>query len=147
MARINEFRRIGHPGTVAMSMYGTEASYEEQNGAQMWVTKDRSNCIDLSDELRCADQGMGMSKVHPVHLLPKSYADLPSGHMGSHQFLIHDFVMACVRGEHPPNNVWQAARYLIPGLIAHQSTMTGSQLLEIPDLGAPSQAEHTPASR
>ncbi|MDA0748553.1 MAG: Gfo/Idh/MocA family oxidoreductase, partial [bacterium] len=30
MARINEFRRIGHPGTVGMSLYGTEAGYEEQ---------------------------------------------------------------------------------------------------------------------
>ena len=31
-ARISEFRRIGHPGTVGMSLYGTEASYEEQVG-------------------------------------------------------------------------------------------------------------------
>jgi len=28
-SRISEFRRIGHPGTVGMSLYGTEASYEE----------------------------------------------------------------------------------------------------------------------
>ena len=30
MCRINEFRRIGHPGEVRMSLYGTLGSYEEQ---------------------------------------------------------------------------------------------------------------------
>ena len=142
MIRINEFRRIGHPGTVGMSMYGTEASYEEQAGAVVWVTRDRSACIDLSQALSCADRGM--SQVHPVHLLPKAYEDLPSGHLGSHQFLIHDFVSACVSGEHPPNNVWQAARYLIPGLVAHESALAGGELVELPDLGMPS-AEGRPA--
>jgi hypothetical protein len=136
VARINEFRRIGHPGTVGMSMYGTEASYEEQAGAKVWATKDRSTCIDLTQALSCAARGM--SRVHPVHLLPKAYEGLPSGHLGSHQFLIHDFVTACVSGEHPPNNVWQAARYLIPGLVAHESALAGGELQEIPDLGMPS---------
>ena len=35
MMRINEFRRIGHPGTVGMSLYGTEGSYEEQAGGEV----------------------------------------------------------------------------------------------------------------
>lgn len=155
MARISEFRRIGHPGTVGMSLYGTEASYEEQVGCRTWVTKDRETCEDLSEKLRCksipiseatgemakvtSSDGThhGVSDVHPVHLLPNEFAGLPNGHNGSHQFLVHDFVTACVTGERPPNSVWDAARYLIPGLIAHESALQGGTLMEVPDLGHP----------
>ncbi len=155
MARISEFRRIGHPGTVGMRLYGTEASYEEQVGSQRWVTKDRKTCVDVSALLACRDipmhgeQGMmasvtgadgtyrGVSEVHPVELLPKEFSGLPNGHKGSHQFLVHDFVCSCISGNLPPNHVWAAARYLIPGLVAHQSALHGGKLMEVPDLGDP----------
>ncbi|MFH1902501.1 MAG: gfo/Idh/MocA family oxidoreductase, partial [Candidatus Omnitrophota bacterium] len=55
----------------------------------------------------------------------------------SHQFLVDDFVKACVSGRQPPNNVWMASRYLVPGLIAHESAKQGGVLLEIPDFGEP----------
>lgn len=157
MARISEFRRIGHPGTVSMSLYGTEASYEEQVRSQMWVTKDRSSCVDLAEKLQCGDipvhteeGGMskvtssdgthrGVSAVHPVHRLPIEYAGLSNGHNGSHQFLVHDFISACTTGRTPPNNVWAAARYLVPGLIAHESALKGGELMEVPDFGDPPQ--------
>ena len=153
MARINEFRRIGHPGTVGMSLYGTDASYEEQVGGQVWVTKDRGTCVDLSEELACAGvpvslgddpmarvtstdgTHMGASRVHPVHRLPAAFVGLGNGHRGSHQFLVHDFVTSCVSGTLPPNNVWQAARYLIPGLVAHESALKGGALMDVPDFG------------
>jgi predicted dehydrogenase len=151
MARISEFRRIGHPGTVGMSMYGTEGSYEEQVGGQIWLTKDRKTCVDVSTILACkeipVDGGLmgkvksadgthkGVSEVHPVHSLPKEFVGLGNGHNGSHQFLVHDFVTACVNGRTPPNNVWDAARYLIPGLIAHESALKGGVLMEVPDFG------------
>ena len=158
MARISEFRRIGHPGTVGMRLYGTEASYEEQVGSQMWVTKDRQTCIDVSAQLACGEipaggkgENMvkvtaadgthrGVAAVHPVDRLPAEFAGLPNGHKGSHQFLVHDFVRSCCSGDLPPNNVWAAARYLIPGLIAHQSALEGGKLLAIPDLGDPPAA-------
>lgn len=154
IARFNEFRRIGHPGTVGMSMYGTEGSYEEQVGGQVWVTRDQSETTDLSELLAPVGvtteaEGLmgkvtgadgthfGASRVHPLHLLPKEFVGLPSGHLGSHQFLVHDFVSACANDTVPPNNVWQAARYLVPGLIAHQSALRGGELLEVPDYGDP----------
>jgi len=157
-ARINEFRRIGHPGTVGMSIYGTEGGYEEQVGGKTWITKNRQECVDLTEALACvgvpagqidpemakitgADgTHMGVSSVHPVRLLPREFIGLSNGHNGSHQFLVHDFVSACVTGRTPPNNVWQAARYLVPGLLAHESAMQGGRLLEVPDFGgAPAQ--------
>lgn len=154
-ARFNEFRRIGHPGTVGMSMYGTESSYEEQVGSQMWVTKDKNTCIDLREQLACSpapsgktwdkmsrvtsEDGthLGISPIHPVERLPKEFAGLPNSHKGSHQFLVDDFVTACETGLRPPNSVWEAARYLVPGLIGHQSVLRGGELMEVPDFGDP----------
>ena len=153
VSRINEFRRIGHPGEVRMSMYGTLGSYEEQYGNNIWVTKDRASRQDITDLL--ANRGVpagerrdamgeivggdaihvGLSRVHPGERLPREYIGLPNGHRGSHQFLAHDFVTACVAKRQPPNNVWQAARYLVPGLIAHESAKRNGELTEIPDFG------------
>ncbi len=152
MARFNEFRRVGHPGTVGMSMYGTEGCYEEQVGGQMWSTKDRSKSMDLTEMLRCGgiredkDELMakvtgsdgthlGVSRIHSVEHLPREFMGLPNGHNGSHQFLVHDFLSACDSGKLPPNDAWQAARYLVPGLIAHESALKGGALMEVPDLG------------
>ena len=179
MARINEFRRIGHPGGERLSLYGTQGCYEEQTHSKIWTTKERANCTDLSAALICSvssahgvigidppivsnvakgstrgrrtadkmsappsiiQHGLnkgahqGMSSVHPVASLPKEFAGLPNGHEGSHQFLVNDFVNACSGKKDPPNDVWAAARYLIPGLIAHQSALQGGAMLEIPDL-------------
>jgi len=78
-----------------------------------------------------------LSRVHPAERLPRAFAGLPSGHSGSHQFLVDDFVRACAEGVPPPNNVWQAARYGAPGIVAHQSAVQGGRLLEVPDFGDP----------
>ena len=152
VARFNEFRRVGHPGTVGMSMYGTESSYQEQVKSKMWVTKNRDTCEDITDLL--APTGIvpkgegqmakvtstdgthvGVSQVHDVARLPREFIGLPNGHNGSHQFLVDDFLQACVSKRQPPNDVWQAARYLIPGLVAHESALQGGVLTEVPDLG------------
>jgi predicted dehydrogenase len=156
VSRINEFRRIGHPGTVRMSLHGTSASYEEQHSAQAWVTKNAKETVDLKELLSCrsvpasADKGQmgkvnsadgthhGASGIHDFARLPKEFRGLGNGHAGSHQFLIDDFVKACVSGEQPPNHVWNAARYLVPGLIAHESALQDGAMLEIPDFGGPS---------
>lgn len=139
--RINEFRRIGHPGTVRMSLFGTAASFEENTAGARWVTKERGETLRLDDEL--ATTGVetadgvfnGMAKVHPVERLPRSFAGQPNEHAGSHQFLVDDFVKACVSGEPPPNDVWAAARYALPGIVAHESAERGGELLAVPDLG------------
>ena len=156
-ARISEFRRVGHPGTVGMRMYGTDASYEEQVNSRTWVTKSRKTCVDLREQLACkdvplADAGEQMAKVtsndgthrsvssvHDVARLPREFAGLPNGHNGSHQFLVDDFITACVSGKTPPNNVWEAARYLLPGLVGHESALQGGVLMEVPDLGNPAK--------
>jgi hypothetical protein len=60
---------------------------------------------------------------------------MPTGHEGSHQFLVDDFVTAVVRHTLPPVNAWVAARYTLPGIVAHQSALQGGVRLAIPDFG------------
>jgi len=163
ITRINEFRRIGHPGTVRMSLFGTEASFEHNRHGAVWVTKERDGHTFVDDLIECAPNPLkeeladdkdlmarvtsedgthlGVAKIQDVGILPESYQGERNGHRGSHHFLIHDFVTCVENGFMPANNVWQAARYMIPGLTAHESAVKGGVLLEIPDLGpAPSGA-------
>jgi len=152
-ARINEFRRVGHPGAVRMTLFGTQGSFEHNGLGPLWQTKDWNTHIKLADlltprEMAPAEFSGDMAKVtsrdgtnmygapiHDVSRLPKEFAGMHSGHEGSHPFLVDDFVKACVDKKQPPNNIWQAARYAIPGIIAHESAVQGGKLLEVPDLG------------
>jgi predicted dehydrogenase len=156
-ARINEFRRVGHRGgrSVRLSLYGTLGCFEEQPEGDVWVNLDRE-ITPLNDLLRCVpvaegdrkaagepkdstqhDFYSGMAPIHPVWRLPAELASRPSGHHGSHLFLADDFVRACVTGALPPNHVWAAARYNLPGIVAHQSALREGELLSVPDLGGP----------
>lgn len=155
-ARINEFRRIGHCGrrSTRCSIYGTLANYEEQADGSIWVDHTHDP-IDLDDIIRTptgwhANESEEFKKLHPVlqedfdtrfapihprERLPKEFAGLPNGHEGSHQFLADDFVTAVLSGKLPPVNIWNAARYTVPGIIAHQSALNGGERLSIPDFG------------
>jgi hypothetical protein len=111
--------------------------------------------IDLEEHLRCApiekpanweqqkkdgvqeDFFGGLAPVHPRGRLPQEFNGLSNGHYGSHQFLVDDFVRACVSGKLPPNHVWTASRYCAPGIIAHESAKQEGALLSIPDFGDP----------
>lgn len=157
VCRINEFRRVGWRGmaSVYMSMYGTKGSYEEQANARVWVSSDPKDRTDLLPLLACGEKKLeadekkglheelwrdfysGMSAVHPIERLPKEYMGLRNGHSGSHQFLVDDFCKAVATSQPPPNHIWAAARYCLPGIIAHESAKRNGEALEIPDLGWP----------
>ena len=164
VCRINEFRRVGHPGCVRMGLQGTEGGFEQSVAGASWLRKDGELVKNLDSLLACTGQPagperpgrrekqaqgsdlmdkvtasdgthLGASAVHPVDRLPAAFAGLPNGHAGSHQFLVDDFVNACVSRSLPPNNAWAAARYMLPGLVAHESAKRGGALLPVPDLG------------
>jgi hypothetical protein len=48
-----------------------------------------------------------------------------------------DFIEALKTGTLPPVNVWTAARYTAPGIVAHASALKDGETLSIPDLGGP----------
>ncbi len=85
----------------------------------------------------------GFAKIQDRSRLPKCYRDeVPYSHYNSHPFLVDDFVRAVVDNKLPPNNVWDAAAYMIPGLVAHESALRGGELMDIPYLGeAPEEFE------
>lgn len=155
LCRINEFRRIGISAgpSVRLSLYGTQASFEEQADARVWTTRDTAPPVDLREELRCAGYpeeepsrprpgidasfSVGLSRLHDAARLPAAFAGLPNGHYGSHQFLALDFIEACTAGRRPSTTVWDAARYCAPGIVAHESSRLGGQLLDIPRFPEP----------
>ena len=69
--------------------------------------------------------------------LPDEFKNIPNvnGHMASHQLLIDDFCQAVVNKKQPYVNAWRAARYTIPGLVAHESAKIGGMALDVPDFG------------
>ncbi|MCX7969799.1 MAG: gfo/Idh/MocA family oxidoreductase, partial [Armatimonadetes bacterium] len=69
--------------------------------------------------------------------LPEPLASNLGGHGGSHAYIVHEFVRACVENRLPAINVWEAVRYFAPGVVAHQSAMRDGELLKIPDWGDP----------
>jgi hypothetical protein len=49
--------------------------------------------------------------------------------------LVDDFVRAVETATTPPINAWTAARFTVPGIIAHQSALQGGARLQVPDFG------------
>jgi len=156
ICRINEFRRVGHPPTERMSVFGTEASFQYSSLGPVWITRQDKESAALAEAFACrnypvrdhpayrqdasapSEDGrffVNVSKQHPVERLPLSFAGLPNEHYGAHQYLVDDFVKACISGKLAANHVWDAARYVLPGLVAHESSVKGGLLLEVPDFG------------
>jgi predicted dehydrogenase len=162
MMRINEFRRVGtgEQNHVRLSIFGTKASFEQQPGGERgnysWSMPGKPP-VDLADLLGCQahynpapdetrpDKLMCMSSVHDVARLPEEFKGMLNGHYGSHQFLVDDFVKACVYDRVPPGNVWDAARFNAPGIVAHASAMKDGEVMAVPDFGTPPPGRELPA--
>lgn len=56
----------------------------------------------------------------------------PSGHDGSHTFLTHEFIDALSHGRKPAVGVVEALALTAPGIVAHQSSLRGGELMKIP---------------
>jgi predicted dehydrogenase len=60
---------------------------------------------------------------------------VPTGHGGSHPYLVHEFVDAIAGDRMPAVNAWEAARYTAMGAMAHKSALRGGRTLDVPDWG------------
>ena len=158
--RTNEFRRVGYPSHIRESrfrFFGTEGSLEQLATVSLW--QDRTGVQDVSEHLqplaeRAADDPSlahvapalrdaftsGSAPVHDRSRLPREFADITNGHEGSHHFLADDFATAVNTGALPPVNAWVAARYTLPGIVAHQSALKDGARLAIPDFGTAPEA-------
>ncbi len=160
IVRISENRRIAWhtPETYITSFNGTKASYECSLMQHNYVKMNEKGLVDYEDVsdllnpfeltehkfeqdyLKQAVNGKWGSAEAPIQActrLPKEFENLPTGHAGTHKFMVDDFCQAYASGNLAPTNAWQAARYNIPGLVAHQCAMEGGKTVDIPDLGNP----------
>ncbi|MFB8267214.1 Gfo/Idh/MocA family protein [Streptomyces sp. NPDC055955] len=153
--RTNEFRRVGYPSHIRESrfrFFGTDASMEQLATVSFW--QDKKGVRDISELLRpkptlAADDPSlqhiapalrdaftsGSAPVHDRARLPREFDHMPNGHEGSHHFLVDDFVTAVATRTQPSVNAWVAARYTLPGIVAHESALRGGARLDIPDFG------------
>jgi predicted dehydrogenase len=159
--RISENRRIGWkvPETYISTFNATNASYEcslmqhsyisissDDLKAKYEDVSDLLNPIELTkhndepDFIQNCVNGMWSAGEAPIQMmkrLPKTFEAIHTGHAGTHKFMVDDFCQAYMSGWLSPTNAWQAARYNLPGLVAHESAMQGGVLLDIPDVGLP----------
>jgi predicted dehydrogenase len=153
--RTNEMRRVGYPSHIRESrfrFFGTEASFEQLAKVTVW--QDKTNVHDISEQMESRpsvpldDPSLanvapelrdafvsGLAPVHDRDRLPEEFRGAPNGHEGSHQFLVDDFVTAVNTGSLPPVNAWTAARFTLPGIVAHESARRNGERLPIRDFG------------
>ncbi len=157
--RINEFRRVGYPSHLRESrfrFFGTEASFEQLVATAVW--QDKEGWSDVSDRLETrpsmdlddpsladVDPALrdafvsGLAPVHDAARIPAELRSLPNGHEGSHHFLVDDFATAVAHRTLPPVHAWEAARYTVPGILAHRSALRDGERLTVPDFGGAPQ--------
>jgi predicted dehydrogenase len=153
--RINEMRRVGYPSHIRESrfrFFGTEGSFEQLATVAFWQDKqgvhDVSDQIETSSTMSADDPSLanvspalrdafvsGHAAVHDTARLPREFAGVHNGHEGSHHFLVDDFVTAVNSRTLPPVNAWVAARFTLPGIVAHRSALAGGERLSIRDFG------------
>jgi predicted dehydrogenase len=154
--RTNEFRRVGYPSHIRESrfrFFGTEGSLEQLATVSLW--QDKQGVEDVTEHLlplstrRAQDDPSlahvapalrdaftsGSAPVHDRSRLPREFANASNGHEGSHHFLADDFAIAVNTASLPPVHAWAAARYTLPGIVAHESARQGGVRLPIRDFG------------
>lgn len=160
VVRISENRRIAwhFPETYISNFHCTKASYECSLVQHSYVKMDDRGQVDYTDVSDLLNPialtphkgepdflqkavngawGSGEAPIQACARLPREFDTLSTGHAGTHKFMVDDFCQAFVSGKLSPTNAWQAARYNLPGLIAHQCAMEGGKTVDIPDLGDP----------
>ena len=63
----------------------------------------------------------------------------PTGHGGSHPYLVHEFVSSVYEGRQSLVNPWIAARFMTMGVMAHKSALKDGETLSVPDWGLPKE--------
>ncbi|MBL4700485.1 MAG: Gfo/Idh/MocA family oxidoreductase [Phycisphaeraceae bacterium] len=145
---IREHREITAHG-YDMNIYGTCATWR---GDQWYETKRQSNTsIDSTpktiestpaiDEMRdvlplevqkcfleAQNDSLGDEDIPNIEFTP-------TGHKGSHPYLVHEFCDAVAKNRMPAINAWEAARYMAMGATAHKSALKDGEILNVPDWG------------
>lgn len=124
--RILECREIGHPEREIFRVYGTKGSFENDQ----WQTNQTSTAVTVQEMRDPLPEA-----VVAAWEACSGTSEFYGGHGGSHAYLVNEFVDAVAHDRHPAVNVWEAARYMAAGVMAHQSALKDGELLDVPDWG------------
>jgi predicted dehydrogenase len=133
VARVCEYRRIGHDEREAFRLFGTEGSFTDASGEYHWVTKRGKTAVSVSEMRDPLPDDV--IKAFRTEKFPD--IDIYGHHGGSHPYLVHEFVDAVASQRTPAINAWISARFFAPGIMAHKSAMKEGQWLDVPDWGNP----------
>lgn len=160
--RVNEFRRVGinKPSSYITAFYGDEGSYEcsvtqhtfqrghsapdgprieyldELINTYRYIEDKHAGTIDMTKDPCSVRYIEGFSPIQDLSRLPEPFREKNiHAHYNSHPFLVDDFVRSVKADKLPPNNAWDAARYMLPGLVAHESALKGGITMDVPDFG------------
>jgi predicted dehydrogenase len=154
ICQVTEGRLVSCQGgtDVLFSLHGTEGSFEEQVGRQIWSSADPAEAVDLNETLLMYGDGPAeRPSVLPRRDLPLfgssglPPSELPFdapvtnrfavGILRSIAYLTDDFVRGCTTGRRFFCDAWQAARFCAPGIAAYESAARGGEWREVPDFG------------
>lgn len=160
--RVNEFRRVGinKPSSYITAFYGDEGSYEcsvtqhtfqrghsapdgprieyldELINTYRYIEDKHAGTMDMTKDPCSVRYIEGFSPIQDLSRLPEPFREKNiHAHYNSHPFLVDDFVRSVKADKLPPNNAWDAARYMVPGLVAHESALKGGITMDVPDFG------------
>lgn len=131
--RIAEYRRIGHTAREAFQIFGTAGSFRDGPGGCYWVTPKGAMPLSI-EEMR---DPLPPEVLEAYRQGQEEDSRVYGGHGGSHAYLVNEFVQAIATGRRPAIHAWEAVRYCVPGVIAHESALRGGEWMKIPDWGEP----------
>ena len=130
------FRIIGTRGTYAERVWKENFRTDTEPARPLQTTRltDEEMRDPLPEEVARAF-GLLPDPDAPEGDLRKDYS--AGGHGGSHPYLVHEFVDAVASDRMPAINAWEAARYMVMGVMAHKSALRDGETLAVPDFGDP----------
>ncbi len=134
--RVNIWWHGAHRGAERAQWIGDKMSFyaPHANGlGPILIHGAREEETDDAGFVRHAQQMEAYKQPHwwATDMLPESLRS-DSGHDGSHNFLVHEFIDSLINERRPAVNIYEALNYTVPGLIAHQSSLRDGELLKIP---------------
>jgi predicted dehydrogenase len=138
-ARICEYREIGHGGREIFRIYGNRGSFENNTwrSKSSWEDLAVKQMRDpLPDDVAAAFEKERLAALDgAAKLSAQERKDFLGGHGGSHAYLAHEFVSAVAEDRTPAINAWEAARYMVMGVMAHKSALKEGEVMAVPDFG------------
>ena len=134
--RICEFREVARGSAETFRIYGTKGGFREDG----WYENGREEPFSahpLKGELLTVEQmrdPLPREVIDAFEAISKS-SNFYGGHGGSHAYLVHEFVDAIAHNRQPAINIWEAARYMVMGVMAHKSALRDGETLDVPDWG------------